>query len=284
MNEQRIVIVTDSGTDTPADFVREHDVRVVPLTINYSDGSFQAGVDITSEEVVERFARETPTTSLPTPQTIKSTFEQAKADGYTSALFVSLSSGLSATNSTVHLVADQLDDFPVIVVDTKSIGVAAGLVVMRAAEMVEQGVPASELEDRLTKLSELTDVFFCCRELEHLRRGGRISETTYRLGSVLNIKPIITCDAEGHYVPCKKARGWDKAMDAMVNLVAAKAARFDHAVVAVCCSAAENDFDLLEAKVHERIPNVTRLIRSSFSPALMVHTGPRVVGMGVQPA
>ena len=61
MNEQRIVVITDSGTDTPADFAAAHDVRVIPLRINYSDGStYENGVDITAEEVVERFAEEIP--------------------------------------------------------------------------------------------------------------------------------------------------------------------------------------------------------------------------------
>ena len=68
MNEQRIVIITDSGTDTPADFAAAHDIRIMPLRINYSDGStYENGVDITAQEVVERFAEEIPTTSLPPP-------------------------------------------------------------------------------------------------------------------------------------------------------------------------------------------------------------------------
>jgi DegV family protein with EDD domain len=284
MNDQRIAIVTDSGTDTPAEFVAAHDIRVAPLTINYADGSYRAGVDITSAEVCERFSTEVPTTSLPSPDVIRSIFEKAREDGYVGAVFVSISSGLSATNSTVHMVADQMEDFPIAVVDTKSIGVAAGMVVIAAAEMVEAGEPLCVLQDKLETLAEKTDVYFCCKELEHLRHGGRISEPVYRLGSVLNIKPIITCNEEGRYVPCKKARGWDKALDVMVNLVAEKAKAFPKAIVAICCSAAEDDFDLLEAKVTERIPNVAKLVRSDFSPALIVHTGPYVVGMGVQPA
>ena len=72
MNSQRIAILTDSGTNTPADFVREHDVRVVPLLINYHDGrTYRSGVDITTDEVIRRFDDEIPTTSLPTPQQIK---------------------------------------------------------------------------------------------------------------------------------------------------------------------------------------------------------------------
>ena len=71
MNDQRIAVITDSGTDTPAEFCREHDVRVMPLHINYADGTtFQSGVDITADEVTRRLATEIPKTSLPSPHQI----------------------------------------------------------------------------------------------------------------------------------------------------------------------------------------------------------------------
>jgi DegV family protein with EDD domain len=284
MNDQRIAILTDSGTDTPAEFVRAHDVRVVPLHINYSDGtSYRSGVDITEREVIERFSEEIPKTSLPSPQEILDLCEQAKADGYERGVFVTISSALSATNQTVRMVKEQLEDFPLAVVDTKSIGVIAGLQVMEAARMVESGVPFEELERRLTELSERSDVFFTVKDLYYLRQGGRISETVYRLGSVLNIKPVLYCDAEGYYAVVKKARGWDKALASLVRLVASRAAKFARVRVGICCSAADDCLDELEERMRREVPNVGEVIRSGLSPDLIVHTGPDLVGMGVQP-
>lgn len=284
MNDQRIAILTDSGTDTPAEFVRAHDVRVVPLHVNYSDGtSYRSGVDITEQEVVERFAEEIPKTSLPSPQEILDLCEQARADGYERGVFVTISSALSATNQTVRMVREQLEDFPLAVVDTKSIGVIAGLQVMEAARMVESGVPFEELERRLTELSERSDVFFTVKDLYYLRQGGRISETVYRLGSVLNIKPVLYCDAEGYYAVVKKARGWDKALASLVRLVASRAAKFARVRVGICCSAADDCLDELEERMRREVPNVGEVIRSGLSPDLIVHTGPDLVGMGVQP-
>jgi DegV family protein with EDD domain len=284
MNDQRIAILTDSGTDTPAEFVRAHDVRVVPLHVNYSDGtSYRSGVDITEREVIERFSEEIPKTSLPSPQEILDLCEQAKADGYERGVFVTISSALSATNQTVRMVKEQLEDFPLAVVDTKSIGVIAGLQVMEAARMVESGVPFEELERRLTELSERSDVFFTVKDLYYLRQGGRISETVYRLGSVLNIKPVLYCDAEGYYAVVKKARGWDKALASLVRLVASRAAKFARVRVGICCSAADDCLDELEERMRREVPNVGEVIRSGLSPDLIVHTGPDLVGMGVQP-
>lgn len=283
MNDQRIAILTDTGTNVPADFAAAHDVRNVSLVVNYSDGSFRSGVDITTDEVIDRFETEIPTTSLPSPSDIQAALEAARADGYERAVFVTISSGLSATNQTVELVASQMEGFPVTVVDTKSIGVAAGLVVMAATEMVEAGVPFDELGPRLADLSEHTRVYFTVRELKYLRHGGRINEATYRLGSALNIKPVFFCDEQGKYATVKKARGWEKALSAELTFVQEQAKRYEKVICAVCCTKAEDRLEELSGKIRETIPNVADVVTSGISPDLIVHTGASLVGMAVQP-
>ena len=282
MNDQRIAVITDSGTDTPAAFVAAHDVRVIPLRINYSDGSsYENGVDITTEDVVRRFDEEIPSTSLPSPMKIQQTFEQAKRDGYTGAVVVTISSGLSATHETVNMVARQMEDFPIVVVDTKSIGIAAGFVVMEAVRQVEAGMPLESLGSVLTAASERVRVFFSVQKLDFLRKGGRISEAVYRVGSVLNIKPVLTCDErEGKYVIEKKPRGWQKALNTQIELIAEQAARWNQVRVAVCTfdpSLREE----LAARVRERVTNAVEFITCGISADLLVHTGPTLVGMGV---
>lgn len=283
MNDQRIAILTDTGTNVPADFAATHDVRNVSLVVNYSDGSFRSGIDITTDEVIDRFETEIPTTSLPSPSDIQAALEAARADGYERAVFVTISSGLSATNQTVELVASQMEGFPVTVVDTKSIGVAAGLVVMAATEMVEAGVPFDELGPRLANLSEHTRVYFTVRELKYLRHGGRINEATYRLGSALNIKPVFFCDEQGKYATVKKARGWEKALSAELSFVQEQAKRYEKVICAVCCTKAEDRLEELSGKIRETIPNVADIVTSGISPDLIVHTGASLVGMAVQP-
>lgn len=283
MNDQRIAILTDTGTNVPADFAAAHDVRNVSLVVNYSDGSFRSGIDITTDEVIDRFETEIPTTSLPSPSDIQAALEAARADGYERAVFVTISSGLSATNQTVELVASQMEGFPVTVVDTKSIGVAAGLVVMAATEMIEAGVPFDELGPRLADLSEHTRVYFTVRELKYLRHGGRINEATYRLGSALNIKPVFFCDEQGKYATVKKARGWEKALSAELSFVQEQAKRYEKVICAVCCTKAEDRLEELSERIRETIPNVADVVTSGISPDLIVHTGASLVGMAVQP-
>ena len=281
MNEQRIAIITDSGTDTPADFVAAHDIRVLPLRINYSDGStYENGVDITAQEVVERFAEEIPTTSLPSPMKIRDTLEQARRDGYVGAVVVTISSGLSATFETIGMVARQMEDFPVVMVDTKSIGIAAGFVVMEAARQIEAGMPLERLGSVLAAVSERVRVFFSVQKLDFLRKGGRISEAVYRVGSMLNIKPVLTCGPEGKYVIEKKARGWQRALDTQIALVAEQAARWQQVRLAVCTYDPALREELVP-RLRERIGNAVEILQTGLSADLLVHTGPTLVGMGV---
>lgn len=282
MNDQRIAIITDSGTDTPADFIAKHDIRVIPLRINYSDGSaYESGVDISVEEVVRRFDTEIPTTSLPSPMKIHDTFERARKDGYRAAVVVTISSGLSATYETVRMVARQIEDFPIVVVDTKSIGAAAGLIVMEAARQIEAGMPLDSIASVLTAASERTRVYFSVQKLDFLRKGGRISEAVYRVGSMLNIKPVLTCNEQGSYVIEKKARGWKRAIEAQISLIAEQAARWQRSRIVVCTY--DPDLrDELEAAIRARVDNIVEFIRSGISADLLVHTGPTLVGMAVQ--
>lgn len=290
MGSRGIAILTDTGTNTPRSFIEAHDVREAALRINLSDGSsLRSGADITSDQMAALLAQEIPTTSLPSPDEIRRALEQARADGYESAVFVSIAAGLSATNHTVRLIAGQMSDFPVAVIDTRSIGIAAGMVTIAAVEMAEAGAPFDELVAALNGLSRDTRVFFSTKTLEYLRKGGRISEAVYRLGSFLRINPVITCDRDGRYTVARRARGWERSLDVEVSLVLEHAQRLCRPVrLAICCSAGNDYFDKLEGKLRNGLAGrgiavAGEVLRSGVSPDLLVHTGPDLVGMGIQP-
>lgn len=286
MNSQRIALLTDSGTNTPASFAAEHDIRIVPLRIAFADGTYDSGVDITAAQLAARLPLEVPKTSTPTPQTIRTILEQTRDDGYDRAVFVTISSGLSPTCQVVRSVASQMRDFSVMVVDSLSIGAAAGLVVMAAARMIDQDVPYTRMQRRLEDLVRRTDVFFSTTTMDYLWRGGRISEPVYRLGRMLDIKPVITCNDSGHYVVARKARGWDRSLQAQVSLVRDQAQGYRRVRLAVCCSDSCDCFDMLEDRLRQELATlgveVEDVVRSDVSADLLVHTGPDLVGVGIQ--
>lgn len=284
MNKQKIAIVTDSGTNVPAAFAKHYDVKILPLQITYQDESFLSGVDITSEEVVKRLETEIPTTSLPAPHSIKEVLESCKQEGYEKAVIVTISSGLSATFQTCQLIAEQMEAFPCTVVDTKSIGVAAGLTVMNAALMADADTtPFEEMPARLESLAENTLVLFAVKTLELLHKGGRITESQFRLGSILNIKPVFECDQNGKYNTLKKVRGWEKTVTTMQHLIAEKAKEFADVVVGYCAGEKTAPMQQWGSELKKLVPHCKGLIMSGVTPDLLVHTGPSLIGFCVQP-
>ena len=122
-------------------------------------------------------------------------------------------------------------------------------------------------------------VFFSVQKLDFLRKGGRISEAVYRVGSVLNIKPVLTCSPEGKYVIEKKARGWQRALDTQIALVAEQAALA--AGAPGVCTYDPRMREELVPRLRERIGNAVEILQTGLSADLLVHTGPTLVGMGV---
>ena len=284
MNSQRIALICDSGCDVPEEFAQKHDIRIIPLTLNYSDATYQSGIDIDTEEVIKKFAEEIPTTSLPSPATIQKVFEKAKADGYSKAVYVGISSALSSTLQTTMMVAGDMEDIDVVFVDTKNIGIGACLSVMSAAQMIQEDVPFDQMQVKLERLVENTSIYFAVQTLTYLHRGGRISDTVYRLGSMLNIKPILTCGPDGSYVTTKKSRGMDKALAAEVSMTASRMRDFDKVIVGVCCTSQYDVFNQVDIALHEKLGSkIDHIIHTNISPALVVHTGPELVGVAAQP-
>jgi DegV family protein with EDD domain len=153
--------------------------------------------------------------------------------------------------------------------------------------MIDEGVRYQELQCRLDDLARRTWVFFSTTTLEYLRKGGRISEPVYRLGSMLDIKPVITCNQTGHYVVARKARGWERSLKAEIALVREKASGFKAVRLAICCSDSCADlFDGMEERLRAEMDalgvEIESLVRSDVSADLLVHTGPDLVGVGVE--
>ena len=266
MSKKRIAVLTDSGTNTPAEFIAAHDIRVAPLRINYSDGTtYESTVNITPEQIASRFDQEIPSTSLPSPEKIHTLFDDVKASGYDAAVFICISSGLSATCDTVRMIAQDISDLPITVVDTKNIGIAAGLIVIEAVRLIEAGVPYEELEQKLVAASQRTRVFFSVPALNFLRKGGRISEAVYRIGSVLNIKPVLTCELKEELV-----------------LATTEAQKYPHVHAAISCSAPNLIYTEMEERMRQAIPNIVDFVTSDIGSDLLVHTGPGLVGIAVQ--
>ena len=278
---KNIAILTDSGTNVPQEYVERYGIHVLPLGINYAALSYRDRVDITAEQVIDRLDLEVPKTSLPSVEEVLFTLRQIRAQGIRQVLAVTISSGLSGTYSMFRMVAKEFEELDVRVIDTRNIGIGAGAAVIRAAELAARGLGLDDVEKRIRSGLQRTRVFFCVDTLKYLQKGGRIGLVTAAVGSLLGIRPVISCNDDGVYYMVKKARGAKAALDAAMDQVVRLAegqSRFD---LLVAHAGAEKRANAAAAALAEKLPNHRTLIFTPVSPALVVHTGPGLVGIGI---
>ncbi|MBP1048314.1 DegV family protein [Enterococcus sp. BWM-S5] len=282
MNTEKIALLVDSGTDVPQELVEKYNIYVIPLQIIYKDRVYTDKVDITPEEVYKRLPQEIPSTSLPDGATITKIFEKIKADGYEKLLAITISSGLSGTHNIVRLIAE---DFPALesyVLDTKNIGIAAGLQVIEAAKMIEKGDSWEDIKVKTEENVKRSKIYFNVATLEYLQKGGRIGLVASILGNALKLNPIISCNDQGIYYTVSKARGRKKSLEKTFELIKEFVGNHKKIALAVAHGEAEEDAKSFYQRLKENFPQAEEIYFGTISPALVVHTGPGLLGIGIQ--
>ncbi|MCO5477053.1 DegV family protein [Enterococcus sp. AZ091] len=282
MNKEKIALLVDSGTDVPAEIMSQYGMYMLPLQIIYKDRTYTDKVDITAEEIYQRLPQEIPSTSLPDGETINKIFDRIKADGYEKVLAVTISSGLSGTYNVVRLMGEQRNDLDIFVLDTKNIGIGAGLQAIRAAELLNEGITWQELKEQLLQEVVRNKVFFNVATLEYLQKGGRIGLVASILGNALKLNPIISCNDEGIYYTVAKSRGRKKSLDKTVELVKQYIGNHKQFRLAVAQGDALAESKEMKTRLEQEFPQVKEIFFGQISPALVVHTGPGLLGVGVQ--
>lgn len=283
MSASSVAILIDSCLDIPKEYIQKHNMYVVPVRILYKDGEFRDRVDITPQEVYRRMSAEVPKTSLPDYRDVKAVLDQIVADGYDTVLAITMSSGLSGTCNSLRLMAQEEQRVKMYVVDTLNIGIGAGIQAIFAGEMLSEGKPLSELIAALENSIKRTHIYFSVATLEYLRRGGRIGKVAAAIGTLLNIKPIITCNEEGVYVTCAKTRGHAQSIAEIIKLATKDAGQYVKYRIMVAHGDALQEAQQVLETLKQRLPACQEFILSELSPALGVHTGPGLVGVGVHP-
>lgn len=282
MNQEKIALLVDSGTDVPQDVMERYGIYMIPLQIIYKERTYTDKVDITPEEVYRRLEEEVPSTSLPDGAQIQKVLEKIKEDGYEKLLIVTISSGLSGTYNVLRLIGQEEEGLEVYVLDTKSIGIGAGLQAIRAAELIDSGLTFEALIAQLKKEIVQNKVLFNVGTLEYLQKGGRIGLVTSIIGTALKLNPTISCNEDGVYYTVAKSRGRKRSIDKLVEIAEEFIGNHQEFRIAVAQGDAYEEGLQLKAKIEARFPNAKEILFGTISPALVVHTGPGLLGMGIQ--
>jgi DegV family protein with EDD domain len=275
--KEKIAVLTDSACDIPQELIKALNIKVLPLKIIYPDREYSDRVDIKPQDVYDKMPGEIPTTSMPCLGEIRNAIEKIKNEGFTHLLAIHLSSGLSGTFQAVQVAAHDIDNLFVKVIDTKTLSIAQGWMVMDAARNIAQGVSFDKVVEQLNKLKPKVRVYYVLETLEYLRRGGRIGKVAAMLGEFLHLKPIISVDEEGKYFTYCKARGRKKSIERLIQIVEENI-KDKPARLAILHGGAKKEAEEMLQRLHH-LPNLKEIITSDISPALGVHTGPGLLGV-----
>ncbi|MFR4286818.1 MAG: DegV family protein [Enterococcus italicus] len=281
MTNEKIAVLVDSGTDLPLTYSQLPNVYTIPLQVIYKDHVYRDKVDITPEEVYERFSEEIPSTSLPAGSEIAKVLAQIVSDGYEKIIAVAISSGLSGTYNVLRLLAEDTD-LDMYVLDTKNIGIAAGLQAIHAIELIEAGTSWHDTIEQLHHDVYKTKIYFNVATLEYLQKGGRIGLVSSFIGTALRLFPTISCNENGIYYTVAKTRGRKKSLEHLLTLLKKDIGSHQRYRIAIAQGDALEEALWLRGLIEEVFPTAEKLLFDTISPALVVHTGPGLIGLGVQ--
>jgi DegV family protein with EDD domain len=276
----RTAVVTDSTADLVPELTTRFGINVVPLTVNLDGQSYLDGVEITSAEFYEKLreSRSHPTTSQPSPGQFKEAYERL-LENHEEVVSLHLSGKLSGTLDSARQAAELVGRDRVKVVDSEFVSMPLAGLALVAAQCAERGGGAAEIVEDVNRVREAMRCFFAVSTLEFLRRGGRIGSASALLGSVLQIKPILSIEG-GEVAPMERVRTQERALGRLVELGRAVAGAKGLCVV-IGHAAAEGQALALA----ERLDDLAEtLIVQPLGPVVGAHAGPGTVGLAAYPA
>ena len=222
-------IITDSAADFEPIELKEKRIDCIPIKVMLDDREYQENVDLTKDQFFSLLAETgaSPRTSQPSPQILMDLFSAAKTAGE-EALYITLSSALSGTYQSAVMTKEDMDSDAYQVLDSRNATGGQRLLVEYAVKLRDEGRPVHEIRERVAAIREKIVLYACIDTLEYLYRGGRISHTVYKLGTMAQVKPIIRVSEEGGIEVPAKAMGMRKGMDYLCKRIEAQKPSSEH--------------------------------------------------------
>ncbi len=278
----KYIISTDSTADLPASYVKEHDVAVQFLSYSFGDKVYGLDNQLDPHDFYERMrSGEMPTTNACIPDEVQNSFEAYLKEGY-DILHISFSSGLSASHNNARIAANELAElYPerkIVLVDSLCASLGQGLFVHYAVTMKEQGKSLEEVAAWLEENKLHLCHQFTVDDLFHLHRGGRVSKATAILGTLINVKPVLHVDDEGHLTSVCNVRGRKKALLKLVDNMSEQMEGYQNDIIFISHGDCIEDAEFVAAQVRERF-GIQNILIDYVSPTIGAHSGPGTVAL-----
>ena len=281
-------IVTDSTNDFPKEYYEEHDIGLLHLACLLDGETYGKDKELDINYFYECLRNGSmPTTSQVNPDQAKDYFESIIKD-YSQILYLGFSGGLSGTVQSVKMAADEImEEHPevkIIVIDTLCASLGEGLLVSKAVELRDSGASFKETTEYIQEhMLNLCHVF-TVDDLNHLYRGGRVSKASAVLGTMINIKPLLHVDNEGHLINIGKVRGRKKSLLSLVDMMEERIGSYKDTYVEnkewvyISHSDCEEDAKFVAEEIKKRF-GYDRFLINYIGPVIGSHTGAGTVAL-----
>lgn len=277
----KIKIVTDTTADLTKELYEKLDCEVLPLHVTINEKTYEDTVEITTPELYQIMdeTKQLPKTSAINPDVFLETFKKVKDEGYDGIIVTGIGSNMSSTMQSAKIAADQMEDFPIRLVDSLSLSSGTGLLILNGRQYLEQGHSLDETADYMNSLVPKVRAQFIVESLDIIYRGGRISGAKYLFGKMLKAHPFIQMN-EAKLVVADTPKGKiQRALDKQFDVFLADLEDgIDKSKVFITHSVAPDYVDYYLEKLKEYIPS-ENIIVTEAGAVISSHCGPGTIGI-----
>lgn len=279
---KRIAIVTDTDSSLPREVAAQFGIRQAPITIHFDQETYITGEDIDDTRLfrlIDRY-KKLPTTSAPAPGAFSAAYRAAFEDGADAIVCITVSSKVSATYASAMTACEDFPGREIVVVDSLSLSLGQGFMVLAAAEAARAGASVPEVVASAEQTGKRVHLYAVLSTLKYLALSGRVGKLAAGMADTLNIKPLLTI-TDGKLEMLEKVRTRKKAIDRMMELArqAVDGRVIERAaVIHITDQAGAHD---LSHRLCQELPCPGNVLISEFTPGLSVHAGTGVVGLVV---
>jgi DegV family protein with EDD domain len=276
----RIAVITDTDSSLPLELANRLGIRQVPIGIHFNDEEQDAVFQIDDRQLFEKIDRlgKLPTTSAPSTGKWAEAFKQAFNDGADEVICFCVSAAVSGTYGSAVAAVEFVPGGTITVVDTQSLAIAQGFMVLEAAKAAAEGAASAEILKRAFSVQKRTMLYGALATLKYLAMSGRVGHLAAGFANLLDVKPILTI-RDGKLDMLEKVRTQKKAWQRMIELAKSTLNGRAIAEMAILHVAAEDTAHEFEQLLRKEVDCPQDFILSSLTPGLSVHTGTGLVGI-----
>ena len=279
-------LMTDNTADLPVEFYKENDIEVLTLPVQVDDMVYDDYKTMDCKQFFQNMREGTlPTTSQLNPEMAKEGFlRELEKGNVKEILYIAFTSGMSGTYNNVRIAAEEImeerPEVKIIVIDSLCAAMGEGLLVYKANLYKNQGHTLEETADYVEKIKLNVVHLVTVDDLFHLYRGGRINKATAVVGSLVNIKPIIHVDNEGHLVNISKVRGRKKSLAKLVEMMGSQMGSFasENDIVMISHGDVEEEAQLVGNMIREKF-GINNVMINCLGATIGAHTGPGLIAL-----